>query len=426
MKMATYWYKTALNGCEELILDKKTLEKVKAAKFDLAYAHFADLCSIGYIHAAKIPAWIWLIGGGMLDHVAIYLGIPSPPGYVPSYFSEYGDIMTFTERFKSFAVWLSSYIMIERLQNYPATELFRKYFGKEFPMISDLARRAPLAMINSNELYELARPTLSKVINIGGLGMAYESAKNLTGEYRKIVSDAKGIIIFSLGTVTNASLMPDTWKKAFAEAFSQFPNYHFICRYPTQYPSPFTSANIHVFDWIPQRDLLHNSKTRVFVTHGGYNSIQEAINAGKPLLVLPIFADQPRNANRVIRLGIGIAVRKNEISAEKIARSLRSLLEDDRYTKAATRLSRMIKKKPLKPHELLVKWSEFVAEFKELPNLTPYGASMNALTYHCLDVILSLLFAVILSMFITYKAVRYLFSCFRKTLRTALPKDKNE
>lgn len=35
-------------------------------------------------------------------------------------------------------------------------------------------------MVNSNELYELPRPTLHKIVNIGGLGMQYKDANALT------------------------------------------------------------------------------------------------------------------------------------------------------------------------------------------------------------------------------------------------------
>lgn len=36
-------------------------------------------------------------------------------------------------------------------------------------------------MVNSNELYEFPRPTLAKIVNIGGLGVEFKDAKPLSG-----------------------------------------------------------------------------------------------------------------------------------------------------------------------------------------------------------------------------------------------------
>jgi glucuronosyltransferase len=61
----------------------------------------------------------------------------------------------------------------------PETAIFRKHFGDDFPDLLELGCQCPLAMVNSNELYDLPRPTLHKIINIGGLGMKMEDAKPL-------------------------------------------------------------------------------------------------------------------------------------------------------------------------------------------------------------------------------------------------------
>ena len=45
---------------------------------------------------------------------------------------------------------------------------------------------------------------------------------------------------------------------------------------------------------------------------------------------------------------------------------------DFRYAYRAKRMSAMVKKSPVSPEQLLVKWTEFVAEFKTLENLVGY------------------------------------------------------
>lgn len=72
----------------------------------------------------------------------------------------------------------------------------------------------------------------------------------------------------------------------------------------------------------------------------------------------------------------------------------------------------MIKKKPTKSDELLVKWVEFVAEFQTLPNLMPVGASMPIWAYLSLDVIAFGIAAVLVSLWLVKKIISlYYWSC---------------
>ncbi len=43
----------------------------------------------------------------------------------------------------------------------------------------------------------------------------------------------------------------------------------------------------------------------LFITHGGMNSVSEAMIHGVPMLAIPFVSDQPVNAEQVVRLGLG-------------------------------------------------------------------------------------------------------------------------
>ncbi|KAF9525723.1 hypothetical protein CPB83DRAFT_771472 [Crepidotus variabilis] len=49
-------------------------------------------------------------------------------------------------------------------------------------------------------------------------------------------------------------------------------------------------------NWAPQDLILRHRATGWFVTHGGWNSVQESLRYGVPLIVWPLGADQPINA----------------------------------------------------------------------------------------------------------------------------------
>ncbi|KAK5985568.1 UDP-glucoronosyl and UDP-glucosyl transferase, partial [Trichostrongylus colubriformis] len=217
--------------CQKVVQNKEFLEWLVAQQFDLAFSHIYDVCHIGLIHYAKIPSWIWLNSGGLMDFVAHHVGVPIIPSYVPPSLMESMDKMNFLERTKSFvghsvlpAIWKKTFADRE-------TEVFRQEIDPNFPDIVDVAKTCPLVMVNSNELYELTRPTLAKVVNIGGIGIQVKDVKPLNKEFQQIADSCDGLVIFSFGSVTPSHRMPIEWKKAFLEAFSRFPKLNFVLRY---------------------------------------------------------------------------------------------------------------------------------------------------------------------------------------------------
>ena len=76
----------------------------------------------------------------------------------------------------------------------------------------------------------------------------------------------------------------------------------------------------------------------VLVTHGGVNSVTEALSAGVPMVVIPIFADQPYSGLRVADLGVGQFIDLPDLTAERIRMAVRAVLDDDRYRTNARRL----------------------------------------------------------------------------------------
>jgi UDP:flavonoid glycosyltransferase YjiC (YdhE family) len=96
------------------------------------------------------------------------------------------------------------------------------------------------------------------------------------------------------------------------------------------------AAHVHLTPWLPQPLLLECAD--LLLTHGGLNSIREAVRTGTAMAVLPQFADQPHNAQRVRELDLGRAI--PEPSADAIAATCREVLTDPGITAAAKRAQR--------------------------------------------------------------------------------------
>lgn len=68
----------------------------------------------------------------------------------------------------------------------------------------------------------------------------------------------------------------------------------------------------------------------------------------------------------------------------------------------------MIAKQPVSAEHQLVKWTEFVAEFKTLDNLRPAGQKLNFWQYYSLDVIGFLFVTVLLLLLLFFAFAKWI------------------
>lgn len=85
-------------------------------------------------------------------------------------------------------------------------------------------------------------------------------------------------------------------------------------------------ANALARPYVPQLQLL--ARASVFVTHGGANSVMEAIAAGVPLAVAPLCNDQFHQAHFVVRAGLGCVLDADTVDAATAWRAIAGLLAD--------------------------------------------------------------------------------------------------
>ncbi|MBE8519504.1 oleandomycin glycosyltransferase [Amycolatopsis sp. H6(2020)] len=88
--------------------------------------------------------------------------------------------------------------------------------------------------------------------------------------------------------------------------------------------------------FVPQPEVL--ARAALFVTHGGMNSVNEAMYAGVPMLVVPQGADQPVVAGRVAELGAGLSIRTEDVTEDAVRALAQRLIGEPRFRTAAATL----------------------------------------------------------------------------------------
>ena len=111
---------------------------------------------------------------------------------------------------------------------------------------------------------------------------------------------------------------------------------------------PDAPPNVRIEHWVPQQDVLGHAAAAV--VHGGSGSTLGAIAAGVPLVVVPLFADQPQNARRVAEVGAGLAVEPDgdnpPATIEPLREALRAVLREPSYRQRARALAEELRAEP--------------------------------------------------------------------------------
>ena len=99
-------------------------------------------------------------------------------------------------------------------------------------------------------------------------------------------------------------------------------------------------SNIHIYKSVPQLDVLKMAD--VFVTHGGMNSVSEALVCGAPMVVIPFVSDQPVNARCIERLGVGKSLEYSKINGNILKQTVLSVAGDSDIKTKLANVQRLI------------------------------------------------------------------------------------
>ncbi|KAH9636331.1 hypothetical protein HF086_012596 [Spodoptera exigua] len=322
----------------------------------------------------------------------------------PSYNSDYiiGNVAPFTFKERVYELWVQlKGLYYHKYVNLGAEEKVYlehiapivKAQGKPVPNYEELKYNASLVLGNSQVVFGNAVPLPPNYKHIGGYHID-EDVKPLPEDLQKLMDNAKnGIIYFSLGSNIRSKDLPDSMKDGLLEMFGKLKQ-TIIWKFEKSLEN--TPKNVHIVQWAPQQSMLAHPNLVLFITHGGLLSVTEAVYFGKPLVAIPVFADQFLNANSFQKMGAAVKVDLTYNLHKDLEVALNKVLPElPKYTARMKEISIAYHDRPMKPKEALNFWVEHVVRTRGAPHLRSVALQVPLYQQAYLDLLAVLLSAAV-------------------------------
>ncbi|KAJ0176087.1 hypothetical protein K1T71_008261 [Dendrolimus kikuchii] len=327
------------------------------------------------------------------------LGINFNSAYVSQSVLPYGNEPWFLDRLKNYVLYhVANWVYYVGSQVTDHVYLY-KYLGDNLPSLESIAANASLVFVNTHQSVFGGVARADNVIDIGGIHV--RPPKILPTEIERFINEAEhGVIYVNLGSTVKDSTLPGDKLAELLSTFRKLPlrvlwkwdggELHDLPR------------NVMTMRWLPQYDILKHDNVKAFVSHAGILSTIEAIDAGVPVVAIPLFGDQYGNAAALQDAGIATTVQYDEFKKKYLVDAINEVLDPKRQ-QSAKLVSKLWHDRPISPLENTIYWTEYVARYRGAPNLQATSANAPFYQQLQLDVLGFLALVAYILLYVVYK-----------------------
>ncbi|KAH8404802.1 hypothetical protein KR222_003851, partial [Zaprionus bogoriensis] len=400
---------------EDVLMDQrvKDLYENKDNHFDLVMiGYFMNNYQIGLAHKLKAPV-VLAVSLPPIELINPVFGNPDSESHVPALniAVENGRPMSFVLRVKNFisAQFMKLFFWVVENSNAKA---YKRIFGDDptMPKYSDLHKNLSLGFFSSHALSEgPIRPNVPAIIEVGGIQVK-DKADPLPTPIADFLGNATDdAILLCLGSnVQGKHLKADTVQKMF-NVLSKLKQ-RVIWKWEDLDKTPGKSDNILYLKWLPQDDILAHPKIKLFITHAGKGGITESQYHGKPMLALPVFGDQPSNAEKMVKDGFGLSLGLLTLEEKPFHDSITEIWTNPQYAQKVKTFSTLYRDRPLSARQSILYWSEYVIRHHGAAHLQSPLLHMNFIEASNLDVYALLLGIILVLLFIGKFVLTFVYS----------------
>jgi rhamnosyltransferase subunit B len=164
-----------------------------------------------------------------------------------------------------------------------------------------------------------------------------EHGQGLDGELERFLDAGPPPVVFTLGST--AVFDAGTFYRESAAAVKRLGRRAVLLLGANTVPGPLPVGTV-AFAYAPYSKIL--PRAACVVHQGGIGTCGQTLAAGRPMLVMPYGFDQPDNAARLQRLGVGRTIRRKDYTARRAAAELDRLLTDASYAEKSAEAARRV------------------------------------------------------------------------------------
>lgn len=161
-----------LDSCKHLLSDKELIRYLEGSKFDAVFMDPFFPCGQILAEHLSLPSVYFLRGlPCSLEFQATLC--PSPPSYVPRFFTRSTDRMSFLQRLANLLATLGSSLACSVLYS-PYDPLIREFLQRE-ATVPELFGHAAVWLMKYDFVFEYPRPLMPNMVLVGGIGCTREN-----------------------------------------------------------------------------------------------------------------------------------------------------------------------------------------------------------------------------------------------------------
>ncbi|XP_034663182.1 UDP-glucuronosyltransferase [Drosophila subobscura] len=387
----TKWYEASFvadyfYNCSKVILEDPAVRSLlhnASAQFSmvvLGVPHTDALYGFAKHYNASLVGLAAFGGAWNIDFLA---GNSAPSVYEPM------SAMGFTAGLSLFEKWInlifiSEERLVERFIYLPRQlELYKRHFAADSSSLHEMRRKFSLILLNQHFSLGRVRSNVPNLVEVGGMHLA-QQPDPLSAELQSFLDGATdGAIYFSMASDMLEKWYPHDFHETMLTAFGQLKQR--VVWTTKRRESEIKSNNVYMRRRQPQREILHHPNVKLFITQGGLLSIIEASYYAVPMLMMPVYFDQHKNAERMERLGIARSLNLHELTPEVVLEGIQEMLHNASYASNAKELALRFSDQPMKPMETAIWWTEYVLRHKGAYHMRINEQDMSLMQYYSVD-----------------------------------------
>ncbi|XP_017784816.1 PREDICTED: UDP-glucuronosyltransferase 2B10-like [Nicrophorus vespilloides] len=383
-----------LQACDKVYTNKEMQKLLLNGTFDLVMIEWNVVPCFSILAEHFKAPLIGIRSLGLRLEGYDYIANPTNPSYISIAYNRHTE--SFWGRLND--LLFSIYWRLQHnLVTIPkAQQLVQKYFPSYTGSVVESEKKVALIFTNTHYVINGVRPNVPAIVELGLLHVG-QKKKPLTEDLNTFLNENPyGFVFFNLGTLIKTKFLDSR----IFQHFGKLP-FNFLIKLDSSLDN--LPRNVKMDKWFQNEAILTHPNIKLFITHGGLLSLQEAIYHEVPMIVIPFLFDQPYNAYRMEELGIGKTIQYRDVGGPNFLDAILNVTADTTYKVNIKYVSKLVKDHMLSPKDKAIWWVEYVLRHRGAPYIKSKAVHMNWFTYLLLDVVFFLIVIIYLICFLANK-----------------------